>query len=94
MRLSRNEIEAALGDEMFETIEQQRAETERQEKAEADRAHNWISFTRGAALTNEQLALLREASARVGRPLTDEERASVLYGKIPQKYASGIKIIS
>ena len=35
MRLSRNEIEAALGDEMFETVEQQRQETERQEKSEA-----------------------------------------------------------
>ena len=78
---------------MFETIEQQRAETERQEKTEADRAHKWISFMRGAALTNEQLGALREASARVGRPLTDEERAFVLHGKVLPKVLSGIKII-
>ncbi|MGB6477155.1 MAG: hypothetical protein WBF04_24135 [Candidatus Sulfotelmatobacter sp.] len=78
---------------MFETGDQQRAETQRQEKAEADRAHSWVNFIRGGALTNEQLAALREASARVGRPLTDDERAFVLHGKVLPKVLSGIKII-
>lgn len=78
---------------MFETVDQQRAETERQEKAEADRAHSWVNFIRGGALTNEQLALLREASARVGRPLTDDERQVLLVGKVLPKVNSGVKII-
>jgi hypothetical protein len=95
-RLSRTEIEKELleEDEMFETLESQIVEKNRQEKEEADRSHTWVNFIRGVALTNEQLSALREASAAVGgRPLTDAERQVVLVGKVLPKVLSGIKII-
>jgi hypothetical protein len=90
-RLSKDEIFKET--EMFETLESQIAEKNRQEKEEADRSHSWVNFVRGAALTNEQLSELRTASAKCGRPLTDDERQVVLYGKILPKVLSGIKII-
>jgi hypothetical protein len=67
MILSRNQIEAALEDEM--------------------------PFSPKPALTNEQLQKLREASkANGGVPLTDEQREIVLYGKVQQKFSSGIPV--
>jgi hypothetical protein len=91
-RLSRNQIEEEI--EMFEHVDQQRAERDRQEKIAADKSHSWVNFTRGAAFTDEQLQKLRDACKAVGgRPLTDEERQVVLYGKVQPRIQSGIPIL-
>src|ERR1700683_4878374 len=45
-------------------------------------------------LSDEQLEKLRAESQRLGRQLTDAEREIVLYGKVQQRYVSGIKILN
>jgi hypothetical protein len=79
---------------MFEHVDQQRAATNQVEKSRADRDHSWVNFIRGAALTDEQLGKLRDACKAVGgRPLTDDERAVVLYGVVQPRIQSGIKCV-
>ncbi len=52
-----------------------------------------MPFTPKPPLTNEQLQKLREASrANGGVPLTDEQREIVLWGKVQQKFSSGIPV--
>jgi len=51
---------------MFETLEQQKAETARQQKAEGDKAHSWPVFNQHAALSNEQLRCLSDKSRELG----------------------------
>ena len=53
-----------------------------------------MAFNPKPALTNEQLAALREACKKNGGvPLTDEQREIVLYGKVQQKFSSGIPVV-
>ena len=101
-RLSRNEIAEELleEDEMtmstaghFVPRKEQTADRlpydHRQEDPESQRAHTWINFTPTAALTNDQLALLRTESKRLGRPLSDAE-TKIILGPLPGSTATRV----
>lgn len=58
-----------------------------QEDEASRRAHTWISFAPAAPLSNQQLNALRDASQKVGRPLTPEE-AKLVLGPLPGSAAT------
>ena len=90
-RLSWNEIEDALEEDNMgrlpspPTIEELAAIREAAQKNSAP-----VGNKLPASLTDAQLAKLRDESLRLGRQLTDDERAICLWGKIPPKMAHGI----
>jgi tRNA(Leu) C34 or U34 (ribose-2'-O)-methylase TrmL len=78
---------------MFEKFADQKAEQDRQERARAAKYNTWTSFSHPPALTNEQLRCLSDKAQELGRPLTDDEREVLLYGKVRTKFVSGVRVL-
>jgi hypothetical protein len=92
-RLSLNEIDEAIEENMFEPLEQQKTLSYNHEKVEATKAHTWVAFGHPAPLSIEQLRCLSDKARELGRPLTDEERKCLLGDKAPQPHVSSVRVL-